>query len=142
MASDTIVRVINALRAEENSSLLQQLTRSAAFISQAEADEAFVLQELADEERLHQQWLDDLLDRLDATPGPLRFHMRAGSMGYHRIESQLPALIVDKQRLIAEYAAAAAVVADEPEAARVVGEIAARHQAHLARLEVLQRARV
>ena len=142
MASDSTIRVISDLRAEENSSLLQQLMHSAAFVSSAEADEAFVLEELAEEERLHQQWLDELLDRLDATPGPLRFNMRAGNMGYHRVESQLSALIADKQRLIAEYEAAAQNVADEPEAARVVGDIAVRHRAHLSRLEELRKARV
>ena len=142
MASDSTVRVINYLRAEENSSLLQQLVHSAAFVSSAEADEAFVLQEMAQEELLHQQWLDELLDRLDATPGPLRFNMRSGNMGYHRVESQLAVLISDKQRLIAEYEAAAQNVADEPEAARVVGDIAARHRAHLARIEELRKARV
>ena len=65
MANQQTVNVIDTLQAEENASLLQQLLKSASFVSSSEAGEVSALCQLAEEEQLHQQWLDDLLPILD-----------------------------------------------------------------------------
>ncbi len=138
MADYDTAKAVAALRAEEGASILQNLVASSAFVTYARARDAAAIRQMAEEERMHQQWLDDLLDQLDATPGPRRFRTHAGELNYHRIETAIPKLIADKKHLIRLYECAVPHVADDPYAARLIADITARHRDHLRRLEELQ----
>ena len=138
MASEKVVKAIDALRAREGSSLLQRLAEAAAFVPISEVDRALAIEEMIEDERRHGQRLAELLDAFDATPGPRRVEASSAEMNYDELGTQIPRLIESKKRLIAAYEAGAALVAEEPEAANLIATITAKHREHLDRLKKLQ----
>jgi len=137
MADERVINEIDRLYAMEGSSLLARLAESAAYISPADLDDAEAIVKMHEEEREHVHWLADLLDELDATPGPRRVDTATADLHYNRLETVLPRVIAGKQRLIRYYEQASSVVASHPRAAEVVGTILTRHRNHLTRLEEL-----
>ena len=134
MADPTIARTIDGLLAMEYTSLLHQLSDSAAFVPGPEVPGAIALGQMIADEQSSRRELAELLDRLDATPGPRLVRATEAEINYTRLDAILPRLIQDKKRLIAGYEAAAKLVASDPAAVDVVSAILGRHRDHLQRL--------
>lgn len=137
MPDPNLVRRIDDMHALECASLVLRVTESASYVPPDDLDDAAALEQMADEHREHQRWLVELLDRLDATPGPRRVDTASADLHYNRIESLLPRFIENEKKLIQSYEKTAAQVADEPQAAELLTRIASRHREHLSRLEQL-----
>jgi rubrerythrin len=140
MADLKVVRTIDNLHALEGGSLLQRYAESETFLGGALLEAYAAIEEMIADEREHLHRLADLLDELDATPGPRRFQVQSGNLHYSRPSVLLPQLIADKERLAAQYESALARVAESPRAAEVVSGILARHRTHLERLRSLLQA--
>jgi hypothetical protein len=137
MPDPSIIHTVDRMHAIEGASLIIRMTESAAFVDHDGVAAAAELNAMADQQRQHLHWLAQLLDELDATPGPRRVNAASADLHYNRIESILPRLIDDKKNLIAEYDRASTRVASQPRATDLFGRINARHRDHLARLEKL-----
>jgi hypothetical protein len=138
MADPNLVRIIDDLHGAESASLLLRLTESVAYVHAGELEDYTAIEAMADEERGHLRRLVELLDALDATPGPRRVQVASGSLHYNRPHVLLPLLIRDKERLIGEYEAAGRSVSGNRQAADVVSGILPRHRAHLDKLRAIQ----
>jgi hypothetical protein len=138
MADPTVVRAVDDLLALEHTSLLHQLSDSAAFVSGPELAGAVVLGQMVADEQRSRRELADLLDRLDATPGPRSVRAVEAEMNYTRLDALLPRLIEDKRRLIAGYESAARRVTSNPGAVEIIAAILGRHRDHLHKLAGLR----
>lgn len=137
MPKSAIIDIVDQMHAIEGASLILRVGESATFINHNDVTAAAELNAFAAQQREHLRWLAQLLDQLDATPGPRRVNTASADLHFNRIESVLPRLIDDKKHLIAQYERAAARVASEPRAADQFARIIARHRDHLTRLEKL-----
>ena len=93
MASEKVVKAIDALWAMEGSSLLQRLAEAAAFVPISEADRPRAIEEMIEDERRHGQRLAELLDAFDATPGPRRVEASSAEMNYDELGTQIFVLV-------------------------------------------------
>lgn len=137
MSDLAIIQTVDQMHAIEGASLILRTSESSGFVDHDDVTAAAELSAFAAQQREHLRWLAQLLDELDATPGPRRVNAASADLHYNRIEAILPRLITDKKNLIAQYERAAARVASEPRAADLFAHIIARHRDHLTRLEKL-----
>jgi hypothetical protein len=140
MADPNIIRSVDHLLAVESTSLLERLAESASYVATAGADDATAIAEMIEDAKQNTRSLVELLDVLDAAPGPRRVDTSSADIHFARIETVIPRLIADKQWLIREYEAVAIKVASEPRASEVVASGLNRHRAHLKRLQTIQQA--
>ena len=137
MSESSIIEIVDQMHAIEGASLVLRMTESAGFVDHDDVNAAAELNAFAAQQREHLRWLAQLLDDLDATPGPRRVNAASADLHCNRSESVLPRLIDDKKHLVAQYELAAKRVASEPRAADLFARIIARHRDHLTRLEKL-----
>lgn len=137
MSNETLVRTIDNLRACEQASLLQRFAEAEAYTTSRDTEEAAALEQMIEQERSNIRRLVELLDWLDATPGPRRVRASTGDLHYNKLHALVPRLIEDKKQLIACYESASTVAAADPRAADLVATILGTHREHLKRLEKL-----
>ena len=134
MTDQDLVKVIDSLGGVEGTSLLSRLSTARPFVSTCPTNEVRAVLKMIEDEEHHRQLLAELLDELNATPGPRQAIASGGELNYLKLRSLVPHLIKDKKRLLAQYEKAAKLVAGEPRAADVVATITTSHRRHLEQL--------
>ena len=134
MTDQDLVNVIDSLDAVEGTSLLSRLSTTRPFVSTCPTDEVRALLNMIEEEEHHRQLLVDLLDRLNATPGPRPAIASGGELNYMKLSTLVPYFLADKKRLIAQYENAAKLVAGRQPAADIIASITTSHRRHIEKL--------
>jgi hypothetical protein len=140
--TDTTSPAVDALRrlfAVEFACPTSRLKQSMPFLSWADTREEHPLRHIADEDREHQDWLAQLLFERGTAPPPASFATATAGMHYIRLDTLLPAFVQAEREVLAAFQAAAPALADDPDAARVVARIIARHTEHLATFQALEK---
>lgn len=135
MPDPGVIDEIDRLYGLESAALILRLSESAAYIKPQDTRDAMTLDHMAADQREHLQWIADLLDTLDATPGPRRVNTLSADLHYNRIETLVPRLVDDERQLQSHCEQIARLVVGEPRAADLCSRIAARHRAHVDQLE-------
>ncbi|NOX58581.1 MAG: hypothetical protein GXP29_06955 [Planctomycetes bacterium] len=130
-----IIAAVLALDGELASSLLLHFESVGVFVGWDDVTDAESLSAMAAEEMQCQKNVAQLLDSLDATPGPRRVQASTGAMPYTDVHALLPRLIEDKKRLVAYCREVASAVSDNSAASECISAVAYRHNEHLAALE-------
>jgi len=136
-ARANLVNTIDKLLAAETGSLMHRLREVEAYVPAGAAEAALAVAELVAEDARHAQKLVELLDQLDATPGPRCVEIASGDLHFNRIHTLIPRLIADQKRLVAVYTWAQAEVSGDARAADAVSQLLASHRTHLKKLEEL-----
>ncbi len=129
-----VVRTVSALYSELSSSMLVHFGDVAAFVSDADVSIAASIAKMSAEEKECLQRLAELLDSLDATPGPPRVQAAIAAMPYNGVYVLIPRLIKNKQQLVDRCKQAASMVAGNAAATECLSTVALRHSEHLAKL--------
>jgi hypothetical protein len=137
MTDENVVKVVDNLYAIQGTSLLTRAANSAPYITSGVTTQAHALRAMVADEERHLQQLADLLNELDATPGPRLVRAADADLHYVKVQTLIPRLIRDKQRLVAEFEHAADEVAPDPRAANIVTQITSDHRRHLEELPTL-----
>lgn len=130
-----VIRTVLALSSELASSLLLHVEDIESFVSGNDLAYAASVAEMASEEKQCQKSLAQLLDSLDATPGPPRIQAAIAAMPYTEVHVLIPRLIEDKKRLVARCEQAGAMVAGHSAATECISAVTHRHREHLETLE-------
>lgn len=135
-----VIQTVLTLSSELSSSLLLHVEDVATFVSDDDLAKSVSVEDMAEEEKQCIANLAQLLDTLDATPGPPRVQARVAAMPYTEIHVLIPRLVADKQRLIDICQQAAQRVGDWPAAVERIASVTQRHQQHLANLQEMAKA--
>ncbi len=135
MTPNPTVDILNMLLAAEQSSAIERLRESTVFVSWASADEYPIVKRIARETNEHCAWLVDLIDRNHGYVRPRAGDLRTADMHFQELDYLLPRVIEHERSTLKKYEAAAAKLANQPEAAAVINRIAARRRDQLATLE-------
>lgn len=135
-----VIRIVSNLSSELASSMLIHLKDVATFVSDADVSMAADIEQMANEEKDCLHRLADLLESLDALPGPPRVQAAIAAMPYNEIHVLIPRLIKDKTHLVERCKQAAAMVTDHPAATECLAAVVQRHSQHLEKLNSMRAA--
>ena len=138
MANDSRVHaILNELLAAGRSSVLPRLPEAKAFARLDEAGDLAAVQHLVDEQKRDQQRLVETLIALGGEPRPAVGNIRTASFHYVDLHALLPRAVACCERLAEKHESAAKALADCPQAAEVVRDIAGRLRSYLEYLRKL-----
>ncbi len=137
MDNHNVIRTVSALYSELSAGMLLYLGDIAAFVSDADVSIAASITEMAHEEKGCLQRLAELLDSLDATPGPPKVHADVAALPYNKVNILIPRLIKNKQHLLDRCKQAGQWVAGHAAATECISLVTNRHKEHLEKLSGL-----
>ncbi|GJM26142.1 MAG: hypothetical protein DHS20C16_25570 [Phycisphaerae bacterium] len=138
MDKHDVIRIVSDLSSELASSMLIHLEDVATFVSDADVAMAASIEQMANEEKNCLERLAQLLDSLDAVPGPPRVQAAIAAMPYNEVHVLVPRLIKDKTRLVDRCKQAASMVTDHPAATECIAAVTHRHSEHLDKLNSMR----
>jgi hypothetical protein len=133
-----VIRIVSDLSSALASSMLIHLEDVATFVSDADVSMATAIEQMASEEKQCLHRLADLLDSLDATPGPPRVQAAIAAMPYNEVHVLIPRLIKDKAVLVDRCKRAASMVMDHSAATECLAAVTHRHSEHLDKLNSMR----
>ena len=129
METRRIQTVLQALIGEQQRSLLPRLVESTVFVDAHSAGELASVRRMAAEHDLDEQRLAELLIGHDGLPGPRACEITSADFHFVGLDTLLPRVLADQERLAARFDDAAAELTDAAAAAGPVREIAHHHRA-------------
>lgn len=140
MENVAIVEILNELLSAEQRNLVTYLMESTVFVSRLGMEELTLLQRMAKDADDAGAQLADAISRFGGAPGLRRVDLAPADLHFQELKIALPRLTADRQALVDAYTIADSRLANEPEAAAVVGRIKQRHADELSSVtELLKR---
>ncbi|MCP4245844.1 MAG: hypothetical protein GY778_02240 [bacterium] len=129
MEASRIQAVLQDLISQHQRSLLPRLLESTVFVDAHAAGELGAVRRMAAEHGLDEQRLAELLIGHGGLPGPRTCEITSADFHFVCLDTLLPRVLVDQERLAARFDEAASLLDEVPGTAQGVREIAHHHRA-------------
>ncbi len=137
MSRDEVLGVLDELLTLERRSLAARVLESGVFLSRGDADELATVHAMASASENTARRLSAAIESLGGAPGLRRGDLSTADLHFQSLEHAASLLPADCEAIIGQYERAMDLVADEPEAARLVGELIEGHRDRLAALRAV-----
>lgn len=132
MSREEVLAVLDELLTLERRSLAARVLESGVFLTRSSVGELAAVHAMADASDHNAHRLSAAIESLGGVPGLRRGDLTTADLHFQSLEHVASLLPADCETMIEQYERAIDLVADEPEAARLVGALIEGHRDRLA----------